>query len=164
MLFIFIRGVPGTGKTIVSKLLKKELINSEIINVDDFKIKAIKEGGTFEDAKKIAYDKSLSKLYEFHSSKKDYIILEELICEKEFLNKINSFLKRTKSDYCWFRLMRKIKDILIIENKRERKLKNNLEDFKKIKKEIELLKIKKEYWIKNDNLDLTLKRILKIII
>jgi len=163
MKLIIIRGLPGTGKTAVSELLKRNLPNSEIINADDFKLESMQDGKTFENAKKTAYEKSLKNLYEFYSSGKDYVILEELICEKEFLNKLLSFLAQTNSVSYWFRLMRKLRYLLEVESMRKRKIKNSLADFNKLKKDLDSLKIKDEHIIKNDDLNMTVKKILKII-
>lgn len=161
---IFIRGVPGTGKTIVAEQIKKRLSNSEIINVDNLKIKAMHNGKDFESAKNIAYEQSLKKLYKFYLIKKNYVILDELICEEEFLKKLHVFLDQTNSHSYWFRLVRKLKELLEVESKRDRQIKNNLDDFNKLKQDIESLKIKNEYLIKNDDLALTIKKILDVVV
>lgn len=160
MKIIFIRGLPGTGKTTVAEMLKKELYNSEVINVDNFKLEALKKGKNFENAKKRAYEQALKKMNEFYLIKKDYLIIDELICEKEFLKKLHFFLNKTNSDFYWFRILRKLKFLLDVESKRNKKIKNTLKDFNKLKKDIESLKIPGEYLIKNDNLNLTIKKIL----
>ncbi len=163
MKIIFIRGVPGTGKTIVAKSIKESLPNSEIICVDDFKIKAMKKGTGIDESRKIAYKQTLKKLNLFHKQNKNYIILEELICDRNFLENLIEFLNKTKSHAYWFRLMRPIKKLLEIESNRNRKIKNTQEDLFKLKQDIESLKIKDEYLIKNDDLALTIKKILDIV-
>jgi len=163
MLVIFIRGVPGVGKTTVSKILEERLPNSEAIYVDNFKIKAMKKGYTFNKAQKIAYNQTLQKLYFLHKKNKNYIILEEIISEKDFLRSLIEFLNETKSNVYWFRLMRPIEKLLKIESNRKRKIKNSHRDLLKFKQDIEFLKIKNEYWIKNDNLAFTIKKILNIV-
>lgn len=161
---IFIRGIPGTGKTIVSEILEKIFPNSEIICVDDFKLKAMKDGKSFEESQKIAYEQTLKELHLFHKQNKNDVILEEIICEKDFLDKLNWFLYETQTKAYWFRLMRKVKELLKVESNRNRQIKNTQEDLFKLKQEIESLKIENEYLIKNDNLALTIKKILEIVI
>jgi len=163
MKVIFIRGLPGTGKTIVTELLKEKLPNSEVINVDDFKINPIQNGETLKNIMKIAYKQLLKRLYEFSLINKEYVIIDELICEKRFLKKIFFFLNQTNSLSYWFRLRRKLKELLKVEAGRNRKIKNSLKDFSKLKKKIESLKIAGEYQIKNDDLDLTVKKIMSYL-
>ncbi len=163
MKIIFIRGVPGTGKTTIAKILGKIIPNSQVIYVDEFKIKEMKKGRSFEESQKIAYEKTFKRLHLLHKQKKNYIILEELICEKDFLNGLIEFLNKTKSYSYWFRLLRPLDKLLKIESYRTRKLKNTKGDLFKLKQDIESLKIKNEYLIKNDNLALTIKKILNVV-
>ena len=160
---IFIRGVPGVGKTTIANILGQILPNSQVIHVDEFKIKEMKTGKSFEESRKIAYEKTLDKLYSLSSQDFVYITLEELICDKDFLEGLIEFLNKTKSHAYWFRLMKPLNKLLEIESNRKRKLKNTKEDFCKLKQDIESLKIKNEYLIKNDNLALTIKKILDVV-
>ena len=50
MKIIFIRGLPGTGKTAVAEILKTKLPNSELISVDNFKLKSMSKGKDFKTA------------------------------------------------------------------------------------------------------------------
>jgi len=163
---IFIRGVPGTGKTLVANILGKILSNSKVIHVDKLKVQAMKKlkntQKNIEKSREIAYEQTLKELELFQD--KNCIILEEVICDKYFLQSLIEFLNKTKSNAYWFRLMRPIKKLLEVESNRKRKVKNTQEDLFKINQDIKSLKIKNEYWIKNDNLALTLKKILNIIV
>jgi len=160
MKLIFIRGLPGTGKTIIAKILKQIFLNAEIICVDKFKLQAMKKGNSFEESQKIAHKKTLEKL---NSINKEYIIVEELICDRDFYNELKDFVDRTKSRAYWFRLMRPLDKLLEVEKSRKRKIKNSKEDFDKLKEDIESCKIENEYLIKNDNLALTIRKILEFI-
>lgn len=162
MNLILIRGVPGTGKTIVSEILGKIFFDSEIICADKFKIQAMKEN-SFKEAQKIAYAKTLEKLHILYEQNKRDVILEELICDKNFYESLRNFITKTNSKAYWFRLLRPLDKLLELESNRNRKVKNNKEDFDNLKKEIELIKIPNEVLIKNDNLALTIKRILDVI-
>lgn len=159
MKLILIRGLPGTGKTSVAEILKKELENSEVINVDNFKLEAMNNGENFESAKKFAYEETLKKLYEFYLMEKDFVIIDEIFCDREFVSKLYSFINKTKSKPYWFRLLRKLKNLLEVEKGRNRKIKNNIEDFKKLKKDIESLKLSNEGLIVNEDLEFTVGEI-----
>ena len=162
MKFIIIRGLPGTGKTIVSKILGKIFLNSEVICVDKLKIQAMKKGYNFEKPQKIAYKQTLKRLYSIYD-KKNYIIIEELICDKDFYNELRDFVDKTKSEDYWLRLLRPLEKLLEVEAGRKRKIKNSKEDFDKLREDIESCKIESEHWIKNDDLALSIKKILDII-
>ena len=164
MKVIVIRGLPGVGKSLVSKILKEIFLGCEIICVDKFKVKAMKDGKNFDESKKFAYEQALKKLDSLYKKDKNYVILDEMICNKDFYNQLNNFIKITKSYAYWFRVMRPIEKLLEIESNRKRKIKNNLKDFIKLRKDVEACRIKDEYCIKNDNLALTIKKILEIVI
>jgi len=160
MKIIFIRGLPGTGKTVIAEILKKIFIDSEIICVDKFKIQAIKKEKNFEKSLEISHKKTLEKL---NLLNKEYVIVEELICDKDFYNDLNNFVNKTKSHAYWFRLLRPLEKLLEVEKGRKRKIKNNKEDFDKLKRDIKSCKIENEHLIKNNNLALTIEKILDII-
>jgi tRNA uridine 5-carbamoylmethylation protein Kti12 len=159
MKLIFIRGLPGTGKTAIAEILKKELPNSESISVDNYKLEAIKNGENFESAKNFAYTETIRKLYEFYLMEKDFCIVDELICEKEFLGKLYSFINKTKSNAYWFRVLRKLNFLLEVERGRKRIIKNTIDDFDRLKRDIKKLKIPNEVFIANDELYLTVDKI-----
>ena len=77
MKIIFIRGLPGTGKTIVAEILKK-IFDSEIICVDKFKLQAMKKRKGFEKSNEIAHEKTLKKLQSLYEKNKRCVIVEEL--------------------------------------------------------------------------------------
>ncbi len=162
MKIIIIRGLPGTGKTIVSKILGKIFFNSEVICVDKLKIQAMKKGYNFEKSQKIAYKQTLKRLYSIYD-KKNYIIIEELICDKDFYNELRDFVDKTKSEDYWFRLLRPLEKLLEVEAGRKRKIKNSKEDLDKLREDIENCKIEDEHWVKNDDLALGIKKILDIV-
>lgn len=163
MKVIVIRGLPGVGKTVVSEILE-EIFEAEVIHVDNFKLKEMKSGKSVEKSREIAYEQALKKLYLLYKKNRDYIILEEIIHEKDFLGKLYKFVNETMSQAYWFRLMRPIEKLLEVESNRKRRIKNTKEDLFKLKQDIESCKIKGECWIKNDNLALTIKKILEVII
>lgn len=163
MKLIILRGLPGTGKTIIAKILKKIFFNSEIISIDKLKIQALKSKYSFLKANKIGFEKSMQELSKL-SKTKEVIILEEIICNKKFYHELNNFIKDMECELYWFRITRKLNHLLAVESKRKRKIKNTKKDFLNLKKEIEMIEIKSEHKIKNDDLGKTIKEILDILI
>jgi len=168
MRIIILRGLPGTGKTIVSEILGKILDNFEIICVDKFKV--MKKGVIFEEGEEIdkkieerSYRKTLEKLNSFYEQNKKEIILEGLIINNDFYNELRNFVNKTNSHAYWFRLLRPLEKLLEIEAGRKRRIKNSKEDFDRLREDIEDCKIENEHWIKNDDLALSIKKILDII-
>ncbi|GBE20143.1 MAG TPA: DUF2075 domain-containing protein [Candidatus Pacearchaeota archaeon] len=160
---IIIRGVPGTGKTLIANHIRKILPNSELICVDEFKLKAMEEKKDFQESLKIAYKESIKKLHLINKKHKNYIILEEIINYEYFFRKILKFVNDAKVPSYWFRLMRPLKKLLEVEAITDRPIKNDVNDFDNLKREIESIKIKNEHIIKNDDVMLTVKKILEII-
>ncbi len=163
MKIIFIRGLPGTGKTIIAKILKEIFLNSEVVSVDKLKIQALKKNFTFAEANKLAFEKAIKKLYDL-SKTKEIIIFEEMICNRELYGELRNFIRNIGCKVYWFRITRKLNQLLVEESKRKRGIKNTEKDFSDLKKEIETIRIKGEHKIKNDDLGKTIKKILDIVI
>jgi len=163
MKVIFIRGLPGTGKTIASEILGKILVNSKVICVDKFKLQAMKKGESFEEGEERAYKKTLEKLNSFYEQNRKEIIIEGVIIDEGFYNELRYFVNKTKSEDYWFRLLRPLEKLLEVEASRKRKIKNSKEDFDKLREDIENCKIEEEHWIKNDDLALSIKKILEVV-
>lgn len=161
MKLIIIRGIPGTGKTKISEILGKIIVDSEIIRGDNFKIQAMKNKKTFAESLEISYKKILFKLESLYKNKRKIVIVEEVLCSKEFYDKLHNFIVKTKSEALWFRLTRPIGKLLEVESKRKRKIKNSEEDLIKLSRELDLIKIEGEVIIKNDNLIFSVKNILE---
>lgn len=163
MKLIVIRGLPGTGKTIISEILGKIFLDSEVICVDKFKLQAMKNKKKFEESQKIAYEKTLKKLNSLDQKGREYVILDEIICDENFYNELKGFVNETGSKAYWFRLLRPLEKLLEHEAERKRKTKNTREDFENLKRDVESFKIENEVLIKNDNIALTIKKILDIM-
>jgi len=123
----------------------------------------MKKEGCFEESEEIAYKKTLEKLNSFYKQNKKEIIIEGLIIDGGFYNKLRDFINKTKSKASWFRLLRPLEKLLEIDVGRKRKMKNSKEDFDRLKEGIENCKIEDEHLIKNDNLALTIRKILEKI-
>ena len=149
MKVIFIRGLPGTGKTPIAHNLENKLKNSEVIHLDDFNIKATKK-----DVLESAYKKVVNKLYLLYKKNKEHILIEGVICDKYFSKMLNEFVTETKSTAYWFRLEKPLENLLI---------KNSKETLLKIEKDMDNCNIKDEHYMKNYDPSLTVEKILEII-
>ena len=88
MKLIILRGLPGTGKTIIAKKLTQQIQNSIVIHVDEFKIdyRKLNKDCKFIDACKHSYKKTIKKLSSI--TDKEIAIIEELFYDSNFVNKI----------------------------------------------------------------------------
>lgn len=161
MKLIIIRGLPGTGKTVVSRILGKIFPDSEILNVDKYKKKLRIKGGNFRQSLDIAYKKAIKKL---NSSKAQIIIIDEIINDAGFYNDLQKLIYKKRAEAHWIRLIKHIDFLMELEKSRKRKIKNTRQYFDNLKREVDLIKIPGEIKIKNDNLALTLKKILNFIV
>jgi len=160
MTIIFIRGLPGTGKTTIANLLKAKL-SAEVICVDNFKLEAVANGASVKDSRKIAYEKTLKTLKLYVKENPEYIILEEIINDSSFFNQLQNFVKNSNIDTYWFCIERSLEELLKVESKRTRKLKNTKENFGELNREINNIKIEKEIFIQNDDINKTIKEIIE---
>ncbi|TRZ78014.1 AAA family ATPase [bacterium] len=160
MKIIFIRGLPGTGKTTIANLLKTEL-SVKVICVDNFKLEAVSNGANVKDSRKIAYKKTLEVLELYIKQDPQYIIVEEIIYNSLFFDQLQTFVKNSNSDAYWFRIERPLEELLKIESGRNRKVKNTRENFMELNEGMDNIKIKKEIFIRNDDIDQTIKEITK---
>ena len=163
MKIIFIRGLPGTGKTTISKLLKEKL-SAEIIYVDNFKLEAISEGASVKDSRKIAYIKTLQILESYIKKNPKYLILEEIISDLSFFNQLQNFIKNNNLTAYWFRIERPLEELLRVESDRKRKVKNTKKDLTELNKKIGDIKIEKEVIAQNDDINKTVGEVIKHVL
>ena len=156
-MFIFIRGLPGSGKTTISNKLAEQL-HWDVIHVDHYKTEFISQNQDAYITKEFipySHKKTLEKL----SDIKNNVIIEELFWNNDFIQALLSFCKKNNIQYQWFKLIRDKKTLLSIK----RKIRNTFKDFETMEKQIDDIKIKDEIIINNQNTDETIKQILTFI-
>jgi len=144
MKIIFIRGLPGTGKTPLAHNLEKTLLNSEVIHLDDFGIKKTK----INDEN---YEKISKKLYSLYSKKVDPIIIEGIICKPKLYEIFKKFSNETNSEMYSFKIEKPLNELLN---------KNTKEELIRLDEEMNNCKIDNEYTLKQGNF---VEEILEII-
>ena len=161
MKIIFIRGLPGTGKTTIAKQLARKF-NARYLNIDEFKIKA--KTGDFKKDCLYAYKMTLDSLSLLRKDKNiNYIIMEEIFYNKKFVNDLIKFTKDNHFLSYWFQVKRSLRDLLKVESLRKRKIKNIKNDFHYLQKGIDSIKIKDEKVIKNLVISSTVKKIISFV-
>lgn len=162
MRIIFIRGLPGTGKTSVAKELINKLDGKVVhIWVDNFKIEAGLDN--FPKAIKTAYEKTISVLNDCLSQDVDWVVIEEILYDKGFISTLQEFVKKNNIKAYWFLLERPLDVLLTVENKRNRKIKNSKEDFEDMKKKLEETSVEGETVIENTDLYETVNNIASVV-
>ena len=89
---IIVAGLPGTGKTTISKQVAKEL-NAEILRTDEIR----KNNEFSEKEKKTVYEKMLS-IAEKELKKNKNIILDATFYKKKFRSKAKKIAERNKTE------------------------------------------------------------------
>ena len=169
MELVVIRGLPGTGKSLVADELAKRMEGTEAIHVDNFKQEAMgwlkdKHDGV-KESRIYAYNKAIERLKELYSLGKNGIV-EELVCDAGFFIDLMNFSKREKVRPYWFRIERPLEELLEVEKGRKRKVKNSYLDFEMLRSEIDKLKADGEVYLVNSkdvSIDRTVSKILKAI-
>lgn len=151
MKLIILRGLPGSGKSTIAEKLSDKL-GGKVIYGDSFKREFMSANTDFknEEVFEYSHNKIFNEIEKYFSQKEKLVIVEELFDNKEFVEKIKVFCKENNIEIFWFYIKRDLEKLLEIENKRERKIKNTIEDFKKLKKDIENIKNSEEFIVVND--------------
>jgi uridine kinase len=161
-MFIFIRGIPGSGKTSVSTKLSN-LLNWEIIHVDLYKKEYMEnnpDADFIEEIIPYSYKTTIAKLKE---CKNKNLIIEEIFRNHDFIKDILNSCKENRIDFKWFKIKRDMGDILKVESERKRKIKNTKEELENMQREMNNIIIEGEIDIYNENIDDSVRKILKCI-
>ena len=132
---IIVAGLPGTGKTTISKQVAKEL-NAEILRTDEIR----KNNEFSEKEKKTVYEKMLS-IAEKELKKNKNIILDATFYKKKFRSKAKKIAERNKTENYLIEVTCSEKALKKRINKRfkekKSKSKANYEVYLKIKKQFQ---------------------------
>lgn len=150
MKLIILRGLPGSGKSVIAGKLGEQL-NKSVVSGDVFKLEFMKNNCDFKEACQLACAKVFEKIKELFNERNKIIIIEELFHNRDFFNKIKNFCEKNNIEIKSFYIKRDLDKLLEVEKNRERKIKNTKEDFEKLKKELDEIKIENEVIIDNNN-------------
>jgi len=104
-MIIFIKGLPGSGKTVISDKISYHL-KWNVIHVDQLKSKFTKQNPTADFLKEVlpfSYKQTNEELLKF---KDDNMIVEEIFRNPSFVQGVLDFCKEYKIEYHWFLLKR----------------------------------------------------------
>lgn len=164
MKIIFLRGLPGSGKTKLANRLAEQL-SAEVLHVDELKVEAKKNLELWPEARQKAYNQTLDYFTDAKNRGVDIVICEELMADTEFVKRLETFCRENQIEAFWYRIDREMTKLLELENSPERvnrSPKNSEEDFKRLSREIEGIVVPGEIVINNnDTLDIALSEIKK---
>ena len=162
-----LQGLPGCGKSAIAKNLMEKLSNPKYIEVDKFKLKAISEGKTWAESQRIAYRESLDLIDKYNSEGIDYLILDELFSSNEFISMLNRYSLEKELVAYWFKIDRPMEELLEIEKRRQRRIKNSIQDFLNLQRAIDKIRVKNQFHIKNSqtiDIDKSVGQILGVVL
>jgi shikimate kinase len=160
-MIIFLRGLPGSGKTTIAKELAEKL-NTELISIDKYKKELMSEKPEANFVKEIVPESYKRALLEL-KNKKDNLIVEEVFRNKEFVSNIEELCNQENINAIWFKITRTMEDIITTNNERKRGIKNTPEVLEMMNTQLNEIKIKNEIEIKNVSIDESVDTILKTI-
>jgi adenylate kinase family enzyme len=150
MKLIILRGLPGCGKTTLANKIGQEA-GAPVIHGDDFKLEYMRIERDFKKALQYSYDKILENIKSYISNDEKVVVVEELFNDQNLVNNILQVCKEHNIDTHWFRVKRDLDKLLETEAKRDRKIKNTLEDFQKLEQELDSIKIDNETILENNS-------------
>lgn len=164
MKIIALRGLPGSGKSYIAEKIRSQTESIEIINVDKYKLEFRKNNPdvSFGEALKYSYEQALLRLGQMHKENSEVlVVIEELFNDAGFVKSVQDFCRTNGVSIAWYYIERSIEDLLMIEETRQRRIKNSREDFEKLKEEIERIEIPDEITIVNDGRTESIEEIIR---
>lgn len=168
MKLVIMRGLPGTGKSTLADRLG-ERTGYDVIHVDAFKLEAMNRfrdmpvAAARQESRNQSYDRTMQELYSLYESQKPGVIVEELLCDKTFVERIKDFARKPNIiPYC-FRVERPMADLLDVESKRLRGVKNSYQDFMNLQEDMDSNPLDSEMPIENNDIEQALQQILRKI-
>ncbi len=153
MKLVILRGLPGCGKTTIAEKLSEKL-DGKVIYGDSFKREFMATNINFknEDVFRYAHNKIFNEIEKYFNQKEKIVVAEELFDNKEFVERIKSFCEENNIEIFWFYIQRDLEKLLEIEDKRERKIKNTIEDFDNLQNSLNEIKNEGEIIIDNNGI------------
>lgn len=131
MELICIRWLPGTGKSSMSEILQKEL-HAQYFSVDEYKRQSTCP--EFKDRCLEAYAKTLFDIMNLQYDW--FVIVEEVFWNKDFVLGLDRFAKWNGHSIHWFKSIRPIDELVLLEQERNRPIKNTREQLEKLSQNI----------------------------
>jgi broad-specificity NMP kinase len=161
-MIIFIRGLPGSGKTHISNDLGARL-NIPVIHSDDLKKELTDrkpEAFFKEEVIPYSYDRILQEIMRH---KDNNVIIEELFRTKDFVNKILSLCTKEAIISRWFQIDRDFREVIKVNKERKRKVKNDSQILERILRQIQEIEIPGEVLIKNTSVQEAVDEIVSLL-
>lgn len=158
-MYIFIRGLPGVGKTTIARRLTDEL-GWPVKRVDDHKIAYMNEHPDADFIDEVVPHSHEQFLDELQESEHENLITEGLFKDRDLVSSANKICENKSIEPQWFLIERDREKLLEVESNRERKVKNSPEELEAMEEKMNSIDIEGEICIKNDDLDIAVKNIM----
>ena len=160
-MIIFLRGLPGSGKTVIADALAERL-NWKVVHVDEFKRELRKKNPNADFLKEIVPASYHIALHNLEEQKDSDLVVEELFNDRTFVENVLKVCEKNNIPCRWFKVVRDKKDVLHINtnNIRKRTVVNSPEAIEVIERELEEVKIGGEMDIYNRTIDQSVDEIL----
>ncbi len=155
MKLIIIRGLPGSGKTELANKLAADL-GAEVLHIDYLKTQIMKDFPgqfTWPEIRAKAYEATLEYLAQAEAKGIATLVCEELLRDKEFVERLRSFCQEKGVETVWFRVERDLEKLLELEETLERAKRprhNSREDLENLGRDIKNIVIPDEKVINNN--------------
>lgn len=160
-MIIFLRGLPGSGKTTVAKLLAEKL-SWNVVSIDKYKKELMEQNPEANFITEIipgSYKKAFAEL----KDKKENLIVEEVFRNKEFVNQLLELCREENIENKWFKITRDMSEIIKTNDERKRGIKNTPEILTMMENQLNEIVIEDEIQIKNELVEESVDEILKTL-
>ncbi len=150
-MIIFLRGLPGCGKTTIADNLVEKL-KWEVLHVDDIKGELMKQkpqASFVEEIVPASYKLALERLQSYQTKN---VIVEEMFRNKDFVQQVLDFCHNNNIKYQWFKIWRDKKLINQVNDERKRKVKNTPKVIEMMEQQINNIKIAGEVEVENKDI------------
>lgn len=161
-MILFLRGLPGTGKTTIANVLAAQL-QWDVVHVDALK-KEYMEAHPGADFRTVvvpaSYDKALEVLqgYTFKN-----VIVEEVFRDEAFVRRVLDFCDQNNVQYQWFKIIRDKEHLLEVNDERRRAIQNNPAILDSMERKMNAIVLEGEIDIHNQTLEDSVQKILETI-
>ncbi len=157
-MIIFLRGLPGSGKTTIANLLSDKK-GWKVISIDEYKKEIMKEypeAHFITEIVPLSYKRALEEIDKVTGD----VIVEEILRNKDFVEQLNELNKTKKVETKWFKIVRNMEDIVKTNAERKRKVKPTSETLIKMNEQLNSIVIEGEIVINNESPEDSVEKIL----
>ena len=159
---IFLRGLPGSGKTSISNSLSEKL-GWKVIKIDQFKSDYMREHPDADFLSEVVPHSYARAIETIKGIEDENIIVEELFRSIDLVISMQDLSRKKNMSQHWFKLERSMEALIKVGKERKRSIKNSPEVLNKMKDDLDSISIENEVVLEGEDLNMKFRKILDTI-